>query len=144
MSVAGLRSLCVDRFPLSSTRDAIMTGLEEVATRLDGVAISGELWVDGSFVTEKISPGDADIVLRMDGAFVDNVNLAQWAALQWVIGNLKGTHHCDSYVLIRYPAGHPQYWDGEYWEAYWMRLPTAIRSRCSPRGWCRSRARWAR
>ncbi len=35
-----------------------MAGLEAVIKRLVDTRIEGELWIDGSFLTEKIDPGD--------------------------------------------------------------------------------------
>ena len=56
MTLAHLRQVCVDRFPLSATRPVIMGGLEKVINKLLEDAVKGEVWVDGSFVTEKMDP----------------------------------------------------------------------------------------
>ena len=121
LTVAKLRQLCVDRFPLSRTRATIMLGLEQIVDRLRASHISGELWVDGSFLTDKINPNDSDVVLFIQQAFCDNATVQQKEAIKWINSNLKSSHCCDSYVSIEYPPSHPLYWEGEYLRAYWMR-----------------------
>lgn len=56
MTVEALRVLCVDSFPLSKTRADIMSGFEEVVRELRKAHVSGEIWTDGSFLTEKNRP----------------------------------------------------------------------------------------
>ena len=63
-----LRAACVDAFPLSQTRLEIFTGLEEVIRELQRLGITGELWLDGSFLTRKIDPDDIDLVLGVPRA----------------------------------------------------------------------------
>jgi hypothetical protein len=35
--------------------------------RLVDAKIDGEIWADGSFLTEKIDPKDVDVIVRIDG-----------------------------------------------------------------------------
>ena len=121
LSVAELRELCVERFPLSNTRERIMRGLEEIVKRLRAKGIVGELWVNGSFLTEKINPADVDVVLFINGTFLDSATTEQQETITWVNSNLKDSFCCDSYVSIEYPQSHPQHSYGEYWRAYWTR-----------------------
>jgi hypothetical protein len=116
-----LRALCVEDFPLSTTRTGIMKNLEAVVCELAEAKVCGELWIDGSFLTEKIDAKDVDLVLRVDGAFYDACDATQRAAMDWVGGNLSDTHSCDSYLHFEYAAGDPNYWVGEYMHAYWMK-----------------------
>jgi hypothetical protein len=55
-TIAELRELCVAGFPLSNGRERIMAGLEAVVQRLEQEGIVGDLWVDGSFMTQAIEP----------------------------------------------------------------------------------------
>jgi hypothetical protein len=114
--------MCVGNFPLSNTRDKIMLGLEAVIAALRKESVVGEVWVDGSFVTDKINPKDSDILLHVEGDFYDNATPEQKRVIDWV-GNddLKTPHYCDSYIYLDYPAGHPWYWYGVYFLAYWMK-----------------------
>jgi hypothetical protein len=98
-----------------------MLGLEQVVGRLRALKILGELWVNGSFLTEQIDPNDSDVVLFVQSAFYDGATTEQMEVINWVNGDLKSSHCCDSYVSVEYPQSHPLYWHGEYLRAYWMR-----------------------
>lgn len=99
-----------------------MVGLEEIVQRLLAEQVQGEMWVNGSFLTQKIDPLDSDVVLRIPNSFLDSASPDQIAVVEWVAtDDLKSSHHCDSYVFVAYPDEHPKYWEGEYAYAYWMR-----------------------
>lgn len=121
MSLEGLRALCVTSFPLSTTRSRIMAGLEAIVAKLESEGIVGELWIDGSFLTHKMDPADADLVLRVEAEVYDNGTDEQRETIDWLGSNLSSSHRCDSYVFLVWPHAHPNYWIGEYMEAYWMR-----------------------
>lgn len=122
LTLSELRSLCVDaeRFSLSTRRSMIMDGIATVVRRLVEAWIVGELWVDGSFLTEKINPDDADIVVRCGGGIYNEGFPEQKSALDWIISNLKDECHCDSYHLFEYWPGHPLYGEGEFNRAWYM------------------------
>lgn len=61
--MAEVRQACVDAFPDSTTRPALANAFEDVLVRLTEAGIEGELWLDGSFVTDKSNPSDVDFVL---------------------------------------------------------------------------------
>jgi hypothetical protein len=121
MTVKEVRTLCVDRFPLSKKRDDIMTKLESVIDTLRKEKVEADVWVDGSFLTEKIDPEDSDILLHVQGDFYDNAAPEQRKAIDWVNSNLKATHLCDSYVHFEYPKGHVWHATGEWMKAYWIK-----------------------
>lgn len=121
ISLSALRDLCVSNFPLSTRRDLLMLGLEKLVSELLNQSIVGELWIDGSFVTQKINPDDVDVVLRIDGVFYEQATDEQRGIIDRLSEDLKADYHCDSYTLMQFPEGHPLYWEGEYQYAYWMR-----------------------
>src|SRR5205085_763701 len=116
MTVEELRDLCVTRFPLSKKRITIMDGLEHVLDHLSLVGVVADVWVDGSFLTEKIEPEDSDIVVCIQSDVYENGSRAQKDTIDWVGSNLKADFKCDSYVHVEYPDGHPLHAEGE-----WMR-----------------------
>lgn len=122
-SLAEVRGLCVNAFPLSTTRAAIMADLEKAVQRLVAVRIRADVWVDGSFLTEKINADDVDIVVCAQGAVYDGGSAEQREALDWVKSNLKYSQGmlCDSYVFYTYPESDSLYWVGEMMRAYWMK-----------------------
>jgi hypothetical protein len=108
-SLQELREICVVPFKArgSSTRERIIDGLEIIVKRLVFAGVIGEIWVDGSFVTEKIDPSDVDILLMVDGKFFDNASPEQQEIMKWVQANLKTSHLCDSNLWVQYEQTHP-------------------------------------
>ncbi len=99
-----------------------MNGLEAVVDRLIKAGIQGEIWVNGSFVTEKLDPSDVDILLEIKGEFFDNTSREQKEVIEWVHSNLKATHLCDSRIWVAYDRSHLDYWRYEWFRAYWLKL----------------------
>jgi hypothetical protein len=98
-----------------------MDGLEQVVFQLNKSGLALEVWVDGSFSTEKLNPEDSDIAIRVNGAQYDAATPAAKAPLVWASKmDLKPTHKCDSYVFSEYPAGHPLWDYGQWRRAYWL------------------------
>lgn len=119
-TVAELRQLCVERFPLSVSRGAIMGGVEAVVGQLIAVGLVGEIWINGSFLTEKIDPDDADMVFCVRADSYDDGTAAQRAALDWFSGNgPKILHRCHSFVTFDFPAEHILYESSLNWRQYW-------------------------
>jgi hypothetical protein len=117
--MANVEQVCVDQFSLSTTRPPICDGLDVFLTVLELSDVTGEVWVDGSFLTEKINPKDVDVVLRVDGEFYNTGTADQRNAIDWAIDNQKLTLKCDSYVLFEYPPGHALHDEGRWWYSYW-------------------------
>jgi hypothetical protein len=89
MTLEELREICVNCFPDSTTRKTIMVGLEEVAQRLASVGIDVEIWVNGSFLTQKRDPRDSDMVVRVPIETYENGTNEQKAVLDWVKSNQR-------------------------------------------------------
>lgn len=119
MRLAELRALCVDRFPLSKNRGGLMTAVEAVCTSLSTALIPAEVWVDGSFLTEKIDPADVDLAVRVHAGALPNPGPEQLGILDRV--TQKKFANCDSYVFAEYPVGHAQHAVGDMMHAYWQR-----------------------
>lgn len=118
-TAADVRDLCVDRFPRSTTRGIIMDKLEEILHALGTAKLSGEFWIDGSFLTEKIEAKDVDVVFHgsVGPGKVDPSNVDHVRAMHWLNGNLKSSHLCDSYICLLHP-GDP---NGPARRQYWQR-----------------------
>jgi len=117
VTASGLRQLCVTPFPSSLTRATIMDGLESVLARLTEVGLQGELWADGSFLTEKLSPDDVDALLCIKGDVYHDRTGPQHEVISWVQGNLYDSLRCDTYVFV--DGQEPS--ESEWWRAYWIR-----------------------
>ena len=81
--IPALRRLCVDRFPQSITRKTIMAGLEAVLDLLNQNGMRGDVWVNGSFTTEKLNPDDCDLIFMTSTEAVRAFSPAQRQFYEW-------------------------------------------------------------
>ncbi len=99
-----------------------MDGLTAAIDRLVAVKVVGQLWVNGSFLTEKIDPEDADLLLRIPSGFLERISAEQKETVEWFLDReRKATHHCDSYIWVEYPQDHDLHMLSERNREYWMR-----------------------
>ncbi|KAF0178283.1 MAG: hypothetical protein FD161_2030 [Limisphaerales bacterium] len=98
-----------------------MEGLEQVITKLVESGVESEVWIDGSFLTEKTDPEDSDILVKVTSEFTERLNSQQEAVLNWIDTNLKDSHLCHSFVLASFPEGHVNYTGSQWFHAYWLR-----------------------
>lgn len=100
-----LQILCVEDFPLSSTRAELLNAFYVVFECLREADVDGVIWLDGSFVTEKINPTDMDFILVVKSEFVDKANERQEALMDSLYhGNLwESSFRCDTSVLPIFP-----------------------------------------
>jgi hypothetical protein len=95
-----------------------MTNLENIVARINQSAILGTIWVDGSFVTEKLNPEDVDVLLTLDATTYRSLTPPQRTLFSgFQAASLFATHKCDNYAAVIDPA-RP---DGEWLYAYWLR-----------------------
>lgn len=126
MTLADIRALCVGakRFATSTARSGLMDSLDGLVGRLNRGKIAGELWVDGSFLTEEINPRDVDLSLRVGGPFYDAAS-ARTRKLIDSVEFLRDTERIDGYVQMEWPVGDPSYGLGQQnrdvWEKQWGR-----------------------
>ncbi|SRR5258708_6242018 len=121
-----LHQVCVAEFPLSQSRASKFAGLRRIVERLAAEGIQGDLWIDGSFLTQKIEPGDIDIALRLEPAFLTQVSTAQTRLLKWfgsgdatIRAEIRRDFSCDSYAFCDIPSGQPGY-PGHDMRQYWL------------------------
>jgi hypothetical protein len=50
-----------------------------------------------------------------------SLSAVQREAVDWIISNLKGSHLCDSYILMEYAPSNPLHATGEWQRAWWLR-----------------------
>jgi hypothetical protein len=74
--------------------------------------------VDGSFLTEKLNPEDADIILAISGAELRGLNAHQRQFFDWYrTSRLRHPYRCDNYGIV-IEDGVPEC---EWLHAYWLR-----------------------
>ncbi|MCS1410953.1 MAG: hypothetical protein M2R45_04148 [Verrucomicrobia subdivision 3 bacterium] len=108
MPLNRVRELCVSAFPSSKRRPLIMDGLERVTAEIVRHDIVSKIWIDGSFLTEKIEPDDVDVVVEIELTFRQQATQKQKDVINWILSDLKPSHYCHSFLLEVYPSGHPK------------------------------------
>lgn len=128
-SIQEIEDLCVSskQFALSKTRPDIMEGLKTIVNKIKEVGIIGDLWINGSFLTQKIDPEDVDIVLFLSNDQVENALEEQMEVLNWINENLKDDLRCDSYTAPQWPMNHPDYEYGQELHDYWLKWYSSSR-----------------
>jgi hypothetical protein len=71
LDLEDLKSLCVDAFPLSTTRAIIFEKFAEIVRDLRRCSIPAQLVIDGSFLTLEIDPDDIDFALVVSHEFCE-------------------------------------------------------------------------
>lgn len=97
-----------------------MRSVEALCTAVSTALLSTEIWVDGSFLTEKIDPNDVDLVVVVQGGSWPGTG-QQRHVLSRVANKDFGAPPCDSYVIVEYPVGHKHYPEAELMRAYWIK-----------------------
>lgn len=111
-----LRRLCVDRFPLSVTRPSIMRNLVDLIDLMHKQRIPSDVWIDGSFLTEKLDPGDVDLLWVIDAQIFLGLSTSQLAFVNWYsTNNLNSQYKCDNYVHIVDNNSPSSQWMTAYW-----------------------------
>src|ERR1700677_1985993 len=64
-----------------------MGNLEGLVEQINHSAIAGSIWVDGSFLTEKLNPDDADIVFVISRTAYHSLTPQQRQLWQWYKAN---------------------------------------------------------
>jgi hypothetical protein len=120
MTLPELRALCVSNFTLSTNREQLMRSVEALCTAVSTALISSEIWVDGSFLTQKMDPADVDLVVVVQSTHWPGTG-QQRHILSRVSRKNFGSPPCDSYLHVEYPSGHPKHSISEIMRAYWIR-----------------------
>lgn len=90
MSVAEFKETFVDRFDTSLRRAVIFDSIVEFVKDICAKYNIVEIWIDGSYVTKKINPNDADMVVFFE--IEDYMNIySDW-------GNIRDRSNLDLYA----------------------------------------------
>lgn len=117
-TLADLRRLCVNRFPESITRPSLMDNLQKVIELLGSKNVVAEVWIDGSFLTEKLNPDDVDLVVIVEASDYANALPETKAFVAWFGSNsMYARFKCDNYLFVRDDSST----QSDYVHAYWLR-----------------------
>lgn len=103
-------------FPTTTTRIALILGLKQYLQALRKVGLSFEVWIDGSFTTDKIDPSDVDLVVF--GSMIE-INSLPEARKQYLASlvdrvNIKQALGCDVLFAVAEDQDLRSYWRGWY------------------------------
>ena len=116
MNVESLRRLCVTRFSASITRPAIMGNLVTLIELINQKVIVGEIWIDGSFLTEKLNPDDVDLLLIVKADTFRAFTAEQRRFFDWYRkSRLFEQYKCDNYAQIVESGESASDWLSAYW-----------------------------
>ena len=121
-TVADINEGLVAPFTDSTTRKKIFDGYVTLVELLKGVQITAEQWLDGSFCTDKVDPGDLDMVSLIDKDTLDNLSPQMQQSIEPIFlgKNTKQQYCCDSYLLVTLPPTHPDYNKYIAMRKYWL------------------------
>ncbi len=120
-TVEEARKRLVNTFPESRTRERIWSGYVRLCRELVVIIEECEHWLNGSFVTAKVDPGDLDLLVVVDKEKTDALAGEAGEAFDALVNakTTQGTHLCDSYPLFRLAAGLRGYEEYVIQRAYW-------------------------
>jgi hypothetical protein len=105
MGVDQLKPLVVDKFPLSTRRQMLWDNLVKMVQQLKVLKVPCKIWVDGSFLTEKINPDDIDFVVDVSVGVLDKATAAQADFLDRLSKRaFRKSDHLHSFVMFDAPS----------------------------------------
>jgi hypothetical protein len=116
------REIFVDAFNEDSSRHVIYNEFEKYVTEFSSeVSPQFIIWINGSFVTNKLNPQDIDIVILLNHKIaMERTNILQEKFLN---RSLLRAFKIDAYIVRLFPAEHKEYIktrsDLLYWE-HWF------------------------
>lgn len=137
MSLAELKILAVDNFPHSTARKSLWNSFVDlVVTPLANQGLACSIWVDGSFLTEKIEPNDIDFVVDFPEWILTQSTPQQQALIEQLNDkHFRRFNKLHSFVMYNAPAGHIAYarsvtaheqWKKDFGQSYIGREPKGI------------------
>lgn len=136
MSLEDLRALVVDRFPRSNSRKAIWQNLFELIQQIASLGLKCEIWIDGSFLTEKLEPQDVDFVVDVPIDALVGMTIEQEKLLESLKSReFRRGKRLHSFVMFKAPLGHNFYaasqeshrqWSKDFGYSYIKKEPKGI------------------
>lgn len=129
-TIEEFKQFYVKQFSNSTSRNRIFENFVNVINTLLGFGLKNvKLWIDGSYTTNKINPGDIDFCLVVDSVEIENLDDDAKKALRNFGTNafhdfLK-KYDCDFYFVIdsennpAYPAYYECMRIKKYWNDWW-------------------------
>jgi hypothetical protein len=109
LSLPEIEALCVTPFAgaAADRRRSLFAAFEQFVGRLRNARIRCDLFIDGSFFTEKPDPGDVDVIVITDISVYEALSNPQRDVLDAVNGQFVSG--VDSFAVASYPREHPYF-----------------------------------
>ena len=103
-------------FPGSKTRKPLIEGLNAFVNHLSDIGVPIELWIDGSFTTQKVNPNDIDLVIFSPAAVVNELLPEKQKLFQVLTDRdtVKINFGCDVLFCPAEDQDMRSYWRGWY------------------------------
>jgi hypothetical protein len=113
----GLRRLCVEYFPKSSTRPQMMSTISMIARLVNEASIPARLWIGGEFLTERENPQACTVAIVLVESVYSSLSSDQSDFFDWFRhSSLLDEHKCETYGIVL-DAGRR---DWEFLYMYWL------------------------
>lgn len=109
-----LEKTFLQAFPSSNTRRSLIHGLNSYIEQLSKFNIEIEMWLDGSFTTNKLNPNDIDLVMFAAESDVNRLPPFEQQKLAALLDNrsVRTKFGCDVYFSPKENSNMRSYWRG--------------------------------
>ena len=116
VSEADLDNHFLRAFAASQTRPPLIAGLRAYLASLKRVGVAFEVWLDGSFCTEKVDPNDVDLVVFADESELNGLTPGVQQYLFTLLDrpSSKAKFGCDVLFALAGDVNARSYWRGWY------------------------------
>lgn len=114
MTLAQIKTQCVDAFPEATRRKILYERLVVYLSLLADVGLSLEVWIDGSFVTAKAEPDDIDVAIIAKADEVNALSSEKLAELSAITETraVKERYMIHAFLVCAENANALSYWRG--------------------------------
>jgi hypothetical protein len=114
----------VQPYPASTTRRDIFGGFLIWRTEVKPLIRGIRQWVDGSFVTNKASPHDIDVVRFCGTDYYNSLSMDAQEKIDLLLDGQRSTiiqYHTHSILTLSAPPGHPEHRESEIFRIYYRK-----------------------
>lgn len=112
MTINAVKELCVINRPNNTRRIILWEKFERFISKISEFRITFTLWIDGSFITEKETPGDIDLVCLCHANDFDKLTADKQKEMAELLNTAKHNFSCDAYFTPHEDPVFPHYWLG--------------------------------
>jgi hypothetical protein len=114
ISEGELRDVFVMPFEEPARREYLMTRFEALLEKFKETGISSEVWIDGSYSTEKPEPGDIDMIFFIDGVEANSLDANKKRILAELNDRKTSSirYNCDVFIVPNHDVNGRSYWRG--------------------------------